>query len=61
MVDKHFLVNSRKHKETFFQAAYQGVPSTWVVQYYIKGSAFPEASYFGTEEEALEFERELTK
>jgi len=47
------------HKETFYQGADEGIPSHWVVQYYIYGKGFPEASYFNTEEEAKEFENEL--
>lgn len=47
-----------KHKETFFQPAYQGAPAHWVVQFYTDG-IFPEAAYFSTEEAAREFEKEL--
>jgi len=49
------------HKETFFQSADSGIPSHWVVQYWDNDpSGFPEASYFSTEEDAREFEKELT-
>ena len=48
-----------KHKETFFQASDSGVPSHWVVQYYLNGSSFPEAAYFNKEKDAQEFEDEL--
>lgn len=50
------------HKETFFQMAYDGIPSTWVVQYFESSPFdFPDAAYFGTEEEAREFEKTLEK
>ena len=48
-----------RHKETFFQAGEEGIPSHWVVQFYVDGSAFPEAAYFSTEKEARELEEAL--
>jgi hypothetical protein len=48
--------DNAKHKETFHQAADSGIPAHWVVQFYTSGSAFPEAAYFNTFEEAVEFE-----
>jgi len=46
-------------KEVFHQSADSGIPSHWVVQYYIEGKAFPEAEYFTTEDEAWEFADKL--
>jgi len=48
-----------RHKETFYQAAFQGIPAHWVVQFYIDDNPFPEAAYFSSEEDAVEFEQEL--
>jgi len=50
----------RTLKEIFFQAAECGMPSTWVVQYYIEGQAFCEAKYFKTEQKAQALADELT-
>lgn len=47
------------HKETFFQPADEGMPSTWVVQYWIDDpSGFCEAKYLKTKEEAEAFKEE---
>ena len=50
-----------KHKETFYQPAEAGIPSHWVVQYYVDNDPFPHASYFETQVEADKFEIELEK
>lgn len=49
------------HKETFFQPAEDGIPSHYVVQYWSTESpdAFPFASYFDSECEAIKFEETL--
>jgi len=47
------------HKETFHQEGGDGIPSHWVVQYYVYGEGFPRASYFNTYDEAEEFENKL--
>lgn len=48
------------HKETFYQASFQGIPGHWVVQYWDDDpNDFCEASYFSSQEEAEEFEKEL--
>ena len=49
----------KKLKEVFHQSADSGIPPHWVVQYYVEGSPFPEAEYFGTEEEAWTFAETL--
>lgn len=48
-----------KHKETFYQPPFEGVPGHWVVQFYIDNNPFPEAAYFSSEEEAKDFEKEI--
>jgi len=45
-----------KFKELFYQEAFDGVPSTWVVQYYVGDNPFPEARYFPSKSEAEAFE-----
>ena len=52
-------MSNLKHKETFFQSAHEGIPSTWVVQYYVDDNPFPEAAYFKTVIEAMSFEKEI--
>jgi hypothetical protein len=48
------------HKETFFQAAHDGIPGHWVVQYWeSKESTFPEAQYFDNSFDAAEFEKTM--
>ena len=55
-IKQHKLI----HKETFFQPADDGMPSTWVVQFYTdNGNGFPDAQYFATEKEARAFESDL--
>ena len=50
------------HKETFYQPADDGIPAHWVVQYWeSREDAFCQASYFDSEEDALEFEELLVK
>ena len=49
----------RRHKETFFQACFEGVPSHWVVQFYVDDNPFPDAAYFRDEETALRFKQDL--
>ena len=48
-------MNQKILKEMFFQPAFDGIPSHWVVQYYEEGKAFPDAAYFKTESDALKF------
>ena len=49
------------HKETFYQQADEGLPPTWVVQFYTDNeNGFPDAKYFKTMEEAVEFEKQLS-
>ena len=49
------------HKETFRQDAHDGIPTHYVVQYWVDNpNTFPESSYFSTLVEAVEFEKTLT-
>ena len=51
------------HKETFHQASQPefGIPSSWVVQYWVGSSDnFPQAQYFSSETEAVSFEKKCT-
>ena len=43
-------------KEVFYQPAFEGVPSSWIVQYWENDPTdFPEAQYFKTLEDAEVF------
>lgn len=51
----------RKHKETFYQPAHDGLPPHWVVLFWDSESPFVEAGYFSTQSAALDFEEQLKK